>query len=226
VIEHTCDGDVHRLVMRDGENLFDPDFFRLLHQRLDAVEAEGRGDSALVLTGEGKYFSNGLNLPVIGKLDREVLSAFGLELMRTMGRLVVFPLPTVAAVNGHAFAGGALLAAACDYRVMRQDRGWLCMAEVDVGVPIDPALMALLEAKLTPSTLRTSVLEARRFTGPEALAAGWVDAVAPEAEVLAVATKRAAELSSKGRQIFASIKRSLWGDLAKRLGYDAGTGST
>jgi enoyl-CoA hydratase/carnithine racemase len=109
---------------------------------------------------------------------------------------------------------------------MREDRGWLCVAEVDVGVPLDPALMALLAAKLTPNTLRTSVLEGRRFTGSEALAAGWVDAVAPEAEVLAVATKRAAQLSSKGREIFASVKRSLWGELAHRLGYDARGGQT
>ncbi len=222
MIEHTCEGDVHRLAMRDGENLFDPEFFALLHQRLDEVEAESESGGALVLTGEGKYFSNGLNLPAIGKLERDALVAFGLELMRSLGRLVVFPVPTVAAINGHAFAGGALLAAACDYRVMREDRGWLCMSEVDVGVPIDPALMALLEAKLAPNTLRSSVLEGRRFSGPEALEAGWVDSVAAEGEVLTLATRQGAALSSKGRHIYASVKRSLWGDLAKRLGYEKG----
>ena len=222
MIEHTRDGDVHRLALRNGENLFDPDFFALLNERLDEVEAEGAGNAALVLTGDGKYFSNGLNLPVIGSLGRDALVAFGLELMRTMGRLVVFPLPTVAAINGHAFAGGAILAAACDYRIMREDRGWICVAEVDVGVPLDPALANLLKAKLPPGTARTSILEGRRFTGADALAAGWVDATAPEADLLALATKQAAGLASKGRSIFGSVKCALWGDVAKTLGYEKG----
>ena len=214
-------GDVHILTLQNGENLMDRGFFRELDHVLDEVEAASRGDAALVVTGEGKYFSNGLDLPVITGYGPEEATAFGLELMRGMGRLLVFPIPTVAAVNGHAFAGGALLAASCDYRVMREDRGWLCMAEVDVGVPIDPELMALLAAKLPPATLRTSVLEGHRYPGTEALAAGWVDALAPEDELLSAAVERAAGLASKGRDIFAAIKRGLWGEIAKGLGYDA-----
>jgi enoyl-CoA hydratase/carnithine racemase len=225
MIEYTRDGNVHCLVMNDAQNLFDSNFFERFNERLDEVEAECAGDAGLVLTGSGKYFSNGLNLPALGKLEADAVAAFGLTLMRTMGRLVVFPVPTVAAINGHAFAGGALLAAACDYRVMREDRGWLCMAEVDVGVPIDPALISLLRTKLTPNTLRTSVLEGRRFTGSDALEAGWVDALAAERELMSLATKRAADLASKGRKIFGSVKRGLFGEVAAQLGHEVRKGS-
>lgn len=222
MFEHTRDGDVHVLAMRNGENLMDPGFFRGLHAALDEVEAESEGNAALVLTGDGKYFSNGLNLPVIGAMEPAALADMGRELMRSMGRLLVFPVPTVAALNGHAFAGGAILAAACDYRVMRENRGWICVAEVDVGVPIDPALMRILETRLSPQTLRTSVLEGRRFAAAEALESGWVDAVAAEADLLASATKQAASLAGKGRDIFGSLKRSLWGDVARGLGFEPG----
>ena len=221
MIEHSRDGDVHILSMRMGENRMDADFFRTLHGALDEVDAESDGDSALVLTGEGKYFSNGLNLTALEKLATAERKAVGVDLMRCMGRVLVLRVPTVAAVNGHAFAGGALLAAACDYRVMREDRGWICVAEVDVGVPIDPALIALLAAKLTPATLRSSVLEGRRYTAAEGLAAGWVDATAPDADLLSVASKQAAQLASKGRRIYGSLKRSLWGDVARQLGYES-----
>ena len=85
MIEHTRDGEVHRLAMRDGENLLNPDFFRALHEQLDAVEAQSQENAALVLTGEGKYFSNGLNLPVVGKPEGDEGAAFGRELMRRDG---------------------------------------------------------------------------------------------------------------------------------------------
>lgn len=89
-----------------------------IHEALDEVEAESEGDSALVLTGEGKFFSNGLNLPELSKLEAPDKDRFWQELTRAMGRLVVSPVPTVAALNGHAFAAGAVFALACDYRLM------------------------------------------------------------------------------------------------------------
>lgn len=220
MFEHGRDGDVHVLCMRGGQNLMDSEFFRALNEALDVVQAESERNAGLVLTGHDKYFSNGLDLNAIGAMDREAFAVFGRELMRSIGRLLVFPVPTVAAVNGHAFAGGAVLAAACDYRVMREDRGWICVAEVDVGVPIDPALVAILTAKLSPPTVRSAVLEGRRYAGPEALEVGWVDAVASESFLLPRAIKQAASLAGKGRRIFGSLKRALWGDLAAGLGFD------
>ena len=99
-------GAVHVLTMNDGQNLMDSDFFNEFDAMLDHVEAASTTDAALVLTGAGKYFSNGLNLPVVSKLPKDEFARFGATLMRCMGRLLVFPVPTVAALNGHAFAGG------------------------------------------------------------------------------------------------------------------------
>ena len=216
----TRDGDVHILTLSDGPNLLDQVSADALHARLDEVQAACQGPGALVLTGRGKFFSNGLDLPVVMGYQGEDQKRFGRTMGRLFGRLITFPTPTVAALNGHAFAGGALLAIACDYRIMREDRGWLCMSEVDAGVPIAPPLMGLLRAKLPATTLRDAVLAGKRFSAAEAVAAGYADGHAPEADLLAHAVKHAAELATKERGIFATLKKTLWGDVARGLGYD------
>ena len=130
------------------------------------------------------------------------------------------PVPTVAALNGHTFAGGAILALAHDYRVMREDRGWVCLPEVDLQIPFTDGMAAMLRRKMTPSTERDAVLLGRRFTGPEALAAGMVDALAPEDEVLNRALELVAPLVTKGRAIVGKLKAGMYGDAARILGFE------
>ena len=220
MIEHTRTGNVHVLTLDNEANLIDPGFVVRLHQVIDAVEADSAGAAALLLTGKGKFFSNGLNVPLISKLDGEAMRRFGHDVGRAFGRLLILPVPTVAAVNGHAFAGGAALALACDYRVMRADRGWICFSEVDAGVPIAPGLMAMIRAKLPPATARDTVLAGKRFTADAAIAAGFADAKAPEDELLARALEFVAPLADKERGIFRALKRTLWGDVAGVLGVE------
>lgn len=222
MIDHTRDGPVHILTMRNEQNLLDPPFVARMHEALDEVEAESEGDSALVLTGEGKFFSNGLNLPELSKLEAPEMDRFWKEMTRATGRLVVSPVPTVAALNGHAFAGGAVFALACDYRLMREDRGWLCLSEVDVGLPIPPAIIALIRAKLPATTARDAVLAGKRFTADEAISAGFADGKAPEAELLAKAMELAGSLAGKKRSVIKTMKATLWGDVARGLGVEPG----
>ena len=130
------DGIVHVLTMRNGENTIDLDFLAALNEKLDAVENEADGAAALVLTGEGKFFSNGLNLDFLMNASDDRRREFGTTMLATMRRLILFPVPVVGALNGHAFAAGCFVALACDFRIQREDRGWICVSEVDVGVPI------------------------------------------------------------------------------------------
>lgn len=220
MIEHVRKGVVHVLTMKNDQNLLDPPFLARLHEALDEVEEESETESALVLTGEGKYFSNGLNLPELMKLEAPEMGQFSKEMARLAGRLVVSPVPTVAALNGHAFAGGAVLALACDYRIMREDRGWLCFSEVDVGIPIPPPIMGLVRAKLAGTTARDAVLAGKRFSAHEAIAGGFADAKAPEAELLLKAVELAGSLAGKNRNAFKRMKAALWGDVARGLGVE------
>lgn len=208
------------LTMDGGENRFTLDFFRRFDALLDEVEQGAAEGGALVITGSGKFFSNGIDLDWLSAASDDDKRAFTPALDRFLGRLCVLPVPTVAALNGHAFAGGALFALAHDFRVMRQDRGWISLPEVDIGIPFDTGMQALLRAKLAPNVMRDAELLAPRYTGAEALAAGLVDAVAPEHEVLDHAITLAGPLAAKGRKIVGQLKRGMWGPVARDLGFE------
>jgi enoyl-CoA hydratase/carnithine racemase len=153
----------------------------------------------------------------LGSAPPEEQQRFAQGAMALMGRLATAPIPTVAALNGHCYAAGALLAMACDYRVMREDRGWICFPEVDVSVPIPPLAMALLRSKLPPATLRDVVLSGRRYAAAEAVAAGLVDAVAPADALQERADELARSLAAKPRASFAGLKRALYADLRRLI---------
>jgi enoyl-CoA hydratase/carnithine racemase len=203
---------------RDGENRFRPEVTERWHELLDELEARD-GPLALVVTGEGRYFSNGLDLEHLAAHPEAAgPTVAGME--RLLGRLLRFPAYTAAAIGGHAFAGGAMLTCAFDLRVMRGDRGWWCLPEVDLGLPLTPAMHAVVTARLPVATAQEAMLTGRRYTGPEAHEAGIVDAVAPEAHVLTACLARAEEMAGKDRSVIAEHKRLSFATAAARCGWD------
>jgi len=222
VIDLDRDGDVWVLRMRAGENRFSVTVLDQLHAALDQVEAAD-GPRALVTTGDGKFYSNGLDLDwLAGAPDRagEYLAA----VYRLLGRVLGFPALTVAAVNGHAFGAGALLATAHDVAVMREDRGYWCMPEADLGLPLTAQFLSVLAAKLPPRALQQAVMTGRRFGGPEAAAAGIVHESAPADQVLPSAIAVAASLAAKDRRTVTAHKRLLYGDVIAGLSPQAASG--
>jgi Delta3-Delta2-enoyl-CoA isomerase len=210
MIEIEQRGDVWVLRMADGENRFNRASVDALHHALDEIEGTP-GPAALVTTGTGKFFSNGLDLDWLMGGEAEGAGAFIDDVHRLLGRVLGFPMATVAAMNGHAFAGGAMLATAHDYRVMRADRGYWCLPEVDLGLPLTPAMYAVVAAHLPRRALHDSALSGRRYDGPEAQAAGIVDELAPEDEVVDRAVVLAAELAGKNREVIAAHKQLMYG---------------
>jgi enoyl-CoA hydratase/carnithine racemase len=217
MIELEQRGDVWVLHMRNDENRFNRASIDALHAALDQVEAV-EGPVALVTTGEGKFFSNGLDLDWLLAADEDDRGGFLPEVHRLLGRVLGFPAVTVAAVNGHAFAGGGMLAVAHDYVVMREDRGYWCLPEVDLGLPLTPGMYAVVAAHVPRQALHDSALSGRRYSGPEAVAAGIADEVAAEGEVLDRAVARAAELAGKNRDVIREHKRLMYGDAIAACG--------
>jgi enoyl-CoA hydratase/carnithine racemase len=210
MIDLKREGEVFVLRMDAGENRFNPEFIRSLGEALDAVEASS-GNAALVTTGAGeKFYSNGLDLDWMMGEGAHQANEFLPTVLRLMGRLLGFPVPTVAAMNGHSFAAGAMLALAHDFRVMRVDRGFFCLPEIDLGLPFAPGMAALIQARLSESALRATVLTGARLGGAACATRGIVDEAVPQAEVLPRAIERAAALAGKGRAIYATIKRGMF----------------
>ena len=129
------------LRMRGGENRFNLEWLDSVNAALDRVEAS-EGPCALVTTGEGKFYSNGMDLDWLAT-DPSRAEDYLRAVYRLLGRVLSFPAITIAAVNGHAFGAGALLAIAHDFAVMREDRGYWCMPEADLGLPLTPEYTSL-----------------------------------------------------------------------------------
>ena len=217
MIDYSKDGGIHIVTMNDGANTICPNWQIRMLEILDTVEQDCGQGTALVLTGVEKYFNTGVNLEVVSQLKEEDIRLFGARMVEIFRRFIMLPCPTVAAVNGHAFAGGAVLGMTCDFRLMREDRGWICVSEVDVGVPILPAVMAILRGKLPANTARDALLTGRRYAADDALAAGFADGKASGDSLLDEAKALATNLSTKERGIFKSLKQDWFAEMAEGL---------
>lgn len=210
------DGDVWILRMRDGENRFNQPWLDAVNAALDQVEA-CEGPRALVTTGEAKFYSNGLDLEWLGSIGDQA-PGFLAGVHRLFGRMIGFPAPTVAAVNGHAFGDGAILALAHDFAVMREDRGYWCLPEADLGLQLTREMFAVIAAKLPARTAQQAILSGRRYRGPDAVQAGIVHQVAAEDEVVSTAVRIAADLAAKDRATLVAHKRLLYGEAITACG--------
>ena len=191
----------------DSENRFGHEWLDETHALLDTVEASS-GPAALVTTATGKFFSNGLDTDwLFANLDR--MHGY-LDLVHGLfSRILAFPLPTVAAVNGHAFGAGAMLASSHDFRIMRADRGFWCLPEVHLGMPFTVGMNALVTGRLTNQVALTAMTTGHRYGGPQAYAAGIVDETADAADLRDTAVARAGALAANRNASLPVIKRSL-----------------
>jgi enoyl-CoA hydratase/carnithine racemase len=216
VIDLDRDGEVFVLRMNAGENRFHPDFVAAWNTALDEVEA-APGPKALVTTGSGKFYSNGLDLDWMMSEGRDQASAYLESVLAVLGRVLVFPAITVAAMNGHAFGAGAQLALAHDVRVMRTERGFFCMPEIDMRAPLHPGMTSIIQARLPRQTAHEVIVMGTRYGAERALEQRIVDYALPEAEVLPRAVAIGTELAGKADPVMKTLKTGLHRDVLEAL---------
>ena len=200
--------DVFVLDIGDTENRFHPDWLASVNSLLDQVE-QAEGPKALVTTATGKFFSNGLDLDwLFAHADRAGEYVGGVQ--ELLARVLSLPMVTVAALQGHTFAAGAMFSLAHDFRVMRADRGFWCLPEAEINIPFSAGMSALIQSRLTPQTAHEAMVTARRYGGHDALAAGLVDRTADEGEVRAAAIGIAAPQAAKAGPTVGKIKARMY----------------
>src|SRR5436309_15081881 len=182
---------VARITLDDGKvNAMTFAFFAALNATLDRVERERPG--AVVIAGRAGVFSAGLNLKVLPTLPPDELGRTMVACGRSMLRVFTFPIPTVAAVSGHAIAGGAMLAFACDLRLMAEGPFRLHLNEVAIGLALPTWAIALAQAAVPPRFHTEAILHARMYSPEEALERSIVHGVVRPAERVAEEARAAA----------------------------------
>jgi enoyl-CoA hydratase len=179
-----------------------------LEETFGRLEADV-GTRALVITGDGAFFSAGLDLKVVPTYGSDEQRAMVMAINRLLARLYGLALPTVVAVNGHALAGGLVIVLAADYRIASRGGYRLGLTETRVAVPYPVAAMTVVEAELAPAVARRLVFLARHHTPEDALAERVVDELAPAETLLPRAIAVAEELAALPREAYARIKRHL-----------------
>jgi enoyl-CoA hydratase len=188
-------GCARLLRMAHGKaSAFDLEFLRALTRQFEAAEADRV--PALILTGTGNIFSAGVDLVRFRDGGADYLSAFLPALDRCFERLFFLPMPTVAAVNGHAIAGGGVLTLCCDRRLMARGKTRIGLPEIEVGVPFPTLVIEIVRATLAPAVAQEVVLAAATCDPETALAKGFVDEVVEPEQLLGRASEIAEKLST------------------------------
>ena len=188
-------------------NAFDPEFMKGLAGQLDALEAADT--AAVVLTGAGRVFSAGVDLRRLVDGGADYVKALLPRLGGAFSRAFAFPRPLVAAVNGHAIAGGCVLACACDYRVMADGAGRIGTPELSVGVPFPGMALEILRLAVPAHRLQALIYRGLTCAPAEAVANGLVDELAAPEAVVDRAVEVAARLGALPPASFSLTKRMI-----------------
>lgn len=199
---------VELLRMDTGKaNSIGPEFLAALEKALDEVEA-GDG-AALVLTGVDRFFSAGLDLATLATYDEHQLTEHMRRFEQQVLRLFLIGRPVVGALNGHAIAGGCVVALCCDLRLAARGSWRIGMNELQLGIGIPIGAQVPVQAALGPHAAARVLLEAQLHEPEQALALGLVDELVEPDALLDAAAARAASMAGIPTSVFAQTKRTL-----------------
>jgi enoyl-CoA hydratase/carnithine racemase len=195
---------MHEIVLRaPGKNALSRELRTWIVRELEIAAGQ-----PILITGAGDTFSAGLNLKEVASLDALGMERFLAKLEEMVDALYTYPGPTVACVNGHAIAGGCVVALACDFRVAAADpEVRIGLNEVALGLRFPPKTFAMVRQRVPPGALERVILEAALYTPEQALALSLVDEVA--FDPLAAARTHVTRLAAHPRDTYARTKEEL-----------------
>lgn len=222
-IEIKMEGQVAVVTLNEGENRLNLDFLEKFRDALDHVEKETDANVLVVRGAHDKIFSNGIDLewllPIMQKNDQATAKKFIDTMMGLFKRILLYPMPTIVALTGHAFAGGAILSCYFDFRFMRSDRGFMCFPEVDLGIPFLPGMLTAMRKAIPRYKLEEMIITGKRLTAQEC-EDHHIITKACHIDQLMDEVMNFAKLQNKRRVIVAAIKEELNKDIVYAIEHD------
>lgn len=218
MITSVAKGKVQLITLNDQKvNVLNTASLGALREAIEGAREQG----AIVLTGGGKCFSAGLDLKLLPTLSKEQLIGVLTDLHHVMTAILSSPCPVVAAINGHAIAGGAVISLCCDRSIGAKKELKIGLSEVAVGMPLPKLVVELARTRLNPVRLTEAVLFGKLCNWEEAIEVGYLHAAVAPDELLPHALSLAESLAQLPTQAYSETKQSLYAHLPKTLGAEA-----
>lgn len=201
------------LTMNNKENRMNLDYASAMIQALDEILEDKGVFSVVICSSDEKNWSQGIDLQWLMERkaadDLNAIRSFLYRMNDLFKKLLLYPMPVIAAINGHAFGNGALLSCTCDFRFMRSDKGFFCFPEVDVSIPFLPGMIAFARKAIPEYKYQEMVYSGRRFTASEL----------EEHHVIRKACRDQDELMRESMDLARTFekKRGIFGELKKRM---------
>ena len=213
VVKWERDDTVAVIKMANGENRFNPVFNGEFLHVFDEIEKDKAVTSVVIVSTDAKNWSQGIDLiwmqSCMAEKDFQAIRDFLYSLNDIFKRILLFPVPVICAINGHAVAGGAILSLACDFRFMRADKGFFFFSEVDVGIPFIPGMMAFSRKAIPEYKFEEMMYTGKRYCAPEMEAHHVVMKACLNEEALMAEVMTFARSFNKKRGVFGEMKRRM-----------------
>lgn len=213
VMEWEKHGSVAVIRMCNGANKQNLVFVEKMNQCLDEIEADAEVCALILTSSDEKNFCQGIDIDwLLGRMNENDLVSIKAFLHGINGifkRILLMPFPVIAAINGHAFGNGAMLACTCDFRFMKRDKGFFCFPEVDINIPFLPGMIEFVRKAIPEYKFNEMILSGKRADAEELF----------QSRVIVKASTGNEELM-RDALIFArtfSKKRGIFGELKKRM---------
>jgi enoyl-CoA hydratase/carnithine racemase len=213
VIEWKKENCVAVVDMCNGANRHNPEFVKQMNRCFDEILEDTSLLSIILTSSDEKNFSQGIDVEWMGQKmqekDFESIKSFMHGMGSIFKRILLMPIPVIAAINGHAFGNGAILACACDFRFMKKDRGFFCFPEVDISIPFLPGMIAFVRKSIPEYQFNEMILSGKRMGAQELEASHAIVKACDNQETLMEDAMAYAETFTKKRGIFGELKKRM-----------------
>ena len=218
------DETVAILTMTNGENRQNLVFSKILNAMLDEIIADKTVTALIITSNDVKNFSQGIDVEwIMGQMqknDHQPVCDFINEMDVVFKKLLLYPVPVIAAINGHAFGNGSILSCACDFRFMRSDKGFFCFPEVNIGIPFRWGMNAFVKKAIPLHIFSQMQFTGNRYGAPELEKHNIIVKACANQEELMATSIAFAKTFQKKRGIFGELKKRLHADIIKVLDDD------